>query len=190
MWLRMPEQERSSSPHGQSNWERIILALVGATVIVSCASSGRFSFTCAWDAGSTFLKAVPAVDGKHVGIEGVSRYNKAALVTMAFDQRFAIVLVGSSSKGGAALQRRNFGEAVESLTGVEFYSMAGNFIKHGAAQATFGSMHQGEIPVDSDDLIAPYAPRFTFISYGVPKKGDARGHGRQGSFMNTPTRPT
>ncbi len=47
----------------------------------------------------------------------MSRYGKAALVTMAFDQRFAVVLVGSSGEGGAKLHRRNFGEAVENLTG-------------------------------------------------------------------------
>ena len=57
------------------------------------------------------------MDAKHVGIEGVSRYGKAALVTMAFDPRFAVVLVGSSGEGGAKLHRRNLGEAVENLTG-------------------------------------------------------------------------
>ena len=54
---------------------------------------------------------------------------------MAFDQRFenATVLVGSSGKGGATLLRRNFGEAVESLTGGGYYWMAGNFMKYGAS---------------------------------------------------------
>ena len=72
-----------------------------------------------WGAGRAldYLETDSAVDAKHVGIEGVSRYGKAALVTMAFDQRFAMVLVGSSGKGGATLLRRNYGEAVESLTG-------------------------------------------------------------------------
>jgi len=57
----------------------------------------------AWGAGRglDYLVTDPAVDARHVGIEGVSRYGKAALVTMAFDQRFAMVLVGSSGKGGA-----------------------------------------------------------------------------------------
>ena len=57
------------------------------------------------------------VDAKKVGIEGVSRYGKAALVTLAFEPRFAVGLIGSSGKGGATLHRRVFGEAVESLTG-------------------------------------------------------------------------
>src|SRR3984885_1862881 len=141
----------------------------------------------AWAAGRglDYLETDPSVDAKHVGIEGVSRYGKAALVTMAFDQRFAMVLVGSSGKGGATLLRRNFGEAVESLTGGEYYWMAGNFIKYGASEATFGSKNPGDIPVDSNELIALCAPRLTFISYGIPEKGDAKWLDHQGSWMAT-----
>ena len=141
----------------------------------------------AWGAGRglDYLETDPAVDAKEVGIEGVSRYGKAALVTMAFDQRFAAVLVGSSGKGGATLLRRNFGEAVESLTGGEYYWMAGNFMKYGASDAVFGSMNASDIPVDSNELIALCAPRLTFISYGSPEKGDAKWLDQRGSFMAT-----
>ena len=93
--------------------------------------------------GLDYLETDPAVDPKHIGIEGVSRFGKAALVTMAFDQRFVMVLVGSSGKGGATLLRRNFGEAVENLTGGEYYWMAGNFMKYGASDAGFGSKKPG-----------------------------------------------
>jgi hypothetical protein len=120
-----------------------------------------------------------------VGIEGVSRFGKAALVAMAFDQRFAIVLVGSSGKGGSTLLRRNFGEAVENLTGGEYYWMAGNFMKYGASEATFGSKTANDIPVDSNELIALCAPRLTFISYGIPEAGDAKWLDQEGSFMAT-----
>jgi hypothetical protein len=140
----------------------------------------------AWGAsrGLDYLEADKAVDAARVGIEGVSRYGKAALVTMAFDTRFAVVLVGSSGEGGAKLHRRNFGEAVENLTGSgEYHWMAGNFLKYGAAEADFGSMNAGDIPVDAHELIALCAPRATFISYGVPEKGDARWLDQQGSFM-------
>jgi hypothetical protein len=141
----------------------------------------------AWGAARAldYLQTDPAVDAKHVGIEGVSRYGKAALVTMAFDQRFAAVLVGSSGKGGATLLRRNFGEAVESLTGGEYYWMAGNFMKYGASDASFGGKNPGDIPVDSNELIALCAPRLTFISYGIPEKGDAKWLDHQGSYMAT-----
>ncbi len=142
----------------------------------------------AWGAGRglDYLSTDPAVDANHIGIEGVSRYGKAALVTMAFDQRFAMVLVGSSGKGGATPLRRNFGEAVESLTSDgEYHWMAGNFLKYGAAEATFGSKTPGDLPVDSNELIALCAPRLTFISYGIPEKGDAKWLDQRGSFIAT-----
>jgi hypothetical protein len=140
----------------------------------------------AWGAsrGLDYLATDKTVDAKHVGIEGVSRYGKAALVTMAYDERFAVVLIGSSGEGGAKLHRRNWGEAVENLTGSgEYHWMAGNFLKYGASEATFGSKNPGDIPVDAHELIALCAPRLTFISYGVPEKGDAKWLDHQGSFM-------
>jgi hypothetical protein len=144
----------------------------------------------AWGWGASraldYLETDKAVDAKHVGIEGVSRWGKAALVTMAFDQRFAVVLIGSSGEGGAKPHRRNFGEAVESLTGRdEYHWMAGNFMKYGASEASFGSKNAGDLPVDSNELIALCAPRLTFVSYGVPEKGDANWLDQRGSFMAT-----
>lgn len=141
----------------------------------------------AWGAGRglDYLETDPAVDAKHVGVEGVSRYGKAALVTMAFDQRFAMVLVGSSGKGGATLLRRNFGEDVSNLATGEYYWEDGNFMKYDASEATFGSMNPGDLPVDSNELIALCAPRLTFISYGIPAKGDAKWLDHEGSFMAT-----
>lgn len=140
----------------------------------------------AWGAsrGFDYLETEPNVDPKRVGIEGVSRYGKAALVTMAFDQRFAMALVGSSGEGGAKLHRRNFGEAVENLTGSgEYHWMAGNFLKYGTAESKFGAMTPGDLPVDSHELIALCAPRATFISYGIPEKGDAKWLDQQGTYM-------
>jgi len=142
----------------------------------------------AWGAarGLDYLETDPAVNARKVGIEGVSRYGKAALVTMAFEPRFAAVLVGSSGEGGAKPHRRNFGEAVENLTGSgEYHWMAGNFLKYGAAEASFGSRNAGDLPVDSHMLIALCAPRPTFISYGLPERGDANWLDQQGSYMAT-----
>jgi hypothetical protein len=135
--------------------------------------------------GLDYLETDPAVDASQVGIEGVSRYGKAALVTLAFEPRFAMGLIGSSGEGGAKLNRRNFGEAVESLTGGEYYWMAGNFMKYGASDAVFGTRNAGDLPVDSHELIALCAPRLTFISYGIPEKGDAKWLDQQGSYMAT-----
>ena len=142
----------------------------------------------AWSWGAAraldYLETDRAVDPRRVAIEGVSRYGKAALVTMAFEPRFAAVLVGSSGEGGAKLHRRNWGEAVENLTGAgEYHWMAGNFLKYGAAESAFGSRNAGDLPVDAHELIALCAPRAVFVSYGVPERGDARWLDQQGSFM-------
>jgi hypothetical protein len=142
----------------------------------------------AWGAarGLDYLETDELVNAKKCGIEGVSRYGKAALVTLALERRFAVGLIGSSGKGGTTLHRRFFGEAVESLTGSgEYHWMAGNYLKYGASEASFGSKTGCDLPVDSHELIALCAPRLTFISYGIPEKGDAKWLDQQGSYMAT-----
>ncbi len=140
----------------------------------------------AWGASRAYdyLAKDPDLDSKHIGIEGVSRYGKAALVTLAFDQRFYMGLIGSSGEGGAAPFRRDFGEMLENLTGTgEYHWMAGNFLKYGASEARGGAKTAADLPVESSELIALCAPRLTFISYGSPKAGDALWVDQQGSYM-------
>ena len=144
----------------------------------------------AWGWGASraldYFETDSMINSKKVGIEGVSRYGKAALVTMAFDQRFAVVLVGSSGKGGATLHRRVFGEAVESLTGSgEYHWMCGNYLKYGTEQSSFGKKTGCDLPVDSHELLALCAPRPTFVSYGIPEKGDANWLDQNGSYKAT-----
>ncbi len=142
----------------------------------------------AWGAARAldYMETDPSIDAARVGIEGVSRYGKAALVAMALEPRFAVALIGSSGEGGVSPYRRNFGEMVENLTGSsEYHWMAGNFLKYGAAEADFGSMNADDLPVDSHALIALCAPRPVFISYGVPEQGDALWLDQQGSYMAT-----
>ncbi|HJQ25522.1 MAG TPA: acetylxylan esterase [Blastocatellia bacterium] len=119
----------------------------------------------AWGASRAldYFETDKAVDAKQVGIEGLSRYGKAALVTMAYDPRFAIGFIGSSGEGGAKLHRRNFGELVENVAGSgEYHWMAGNFIKYA------GPLTAADLPVDSHELIALCAPRPVFVSVGSP----------------------
>jgi lysophospholipase L1-like esterase len=130
-----------------------------------------------------YFETDKAVDARQVGIEGLSRYGKAALVTEAFEPRIAVGFIGSSGEGGAKLHRHIFGETVENLTGGEYYWMAGNFMKYGASDAVFGPKTAGDLPVDSHELIALCAPRPCFISYGVVEKGDAKWVDAHGSFM-------
>ncbi len=117
----------------------------------------------AWSASQAldYFETDKAVDAKQVGIEGLSRYGKAALVTMAYDQRFAISFIGSSGEGGAKIFRRKFGEQVENLASTsEYHWMAGNFLKYA------GPLTPADLPVDSHELIALCAPRPVFISSG------------------------
>jgi lysophospholipase L1-like esterase len=130
-----------------------------------------------------YFETDKAVDARQVGVEGLSRYGKAALVAEAFDERVAVGFIGSSGEGGAKLHRHIFGEAVENLTGGEYYWMAGNFMKYGASDAVFGPKTAGDLPVDSHELIALCAPRPVFISYGVEEHGDPKWVDARGSFM-------
>ena len=141
----------------------------------------------AWGASRAldYLQTDPAVDAKHIGIEGVSRYGKAALVAEAYDRRFYMGLIGSSGEAGTKPSRRVWGEQVENIAGGAHYWMAGNFMKYAAADASFGSKNAGDLPVDSPELIALCAPRLLFVSYGIPENGDAKWLDQQGSFMAT-----
>jgi hypothetical protein len=123
------------------------------------------------------------VDPAKVCITGVSRYGKAALVATAFDTRIAAGFVASSGAGGAKLFRRDFGELLENLAGRGGYHwMAGNFLKYGADEASFGKKTAADLPIDQHELIALCAPRPCFISYGsVP--GDPNWVDAHGSFM-------
>lgn len=142
----------------------------------------------AWGWGASrvldLLRTRREVDPARIGIEGVSRYGKAALVAAAFDDRFAMVLIGSAGEGGVSPYRRNFGEAVENLTGSgQYHWMAGNFLKYAAAAGRFGRRDANDLPVEANQLLALVAPRLAFVSYGVPERGDALWLDQQGSFM-------
>jgi len=135
----------------------------------------------AWGASRAldYLATDPAVDAKRAVIEGVSRYGKASLVTMAYEPRFAMGFIGSSGMGGAALHRRRIGELLENVAGSgEYHWMAGNYIKYA------GPLTAKDLPVDSHELIALAAPRPLFIGAGNPAQGDAWVDPR-GMFMAT-----
>jgi hypothetical protein len=117
----------------------------------------------AWGASRAldYFETDKAVDAKQVGIEGLSRYGKAAIVAMAYDPRFAIGFIGSSGEGGAKLHRRDFGERVENVASAgEYHWMAGNFLKYA------GPLTWNDLPVDAHELVALCAPRPVFISAG------------------------
>jgi hypothetical protein len=120
----------------------------------------------AWGASRAldYFETDSAVDAKQVGIEGHSRYGKAALVAMAYDPRFAIGYISSSGEAGAKLYRHIFGEGIGNVAGSpEYHWMAGNFLKYD------GPLTEADLPVDAHELIALCAPRPVFISGGATK---------------------
>lgn len=117
----------------------------------------------AWGASRAldYFETDKSVDAKQVGVEGLSRYGKAAIVAMAYDERFAIGFIGSSGAGGLKLHRRDYGEKVENVAGAgEYHWMAGNYLKYA------GPLTAKDLPVDAHELLALCAPRPVFISVG------------------------
>ncbi|MGB6687895.1 MAG: hypothetical protein WBE76_08640 [Terracidiphilus sp.] len=131
----------------------------------------------AWAWGTSrfldYLETDPSVDAKQVGLMGHSRFGKTALVTMAYDPRFAIVYSSSSGEGGAKLYRHDFGEPIENAaSSTEYHWFAGNFLRFA------GPLTPGDLPVDNHELIALCAPRPVFIGAGASiGDGYANPHG-------------
>jgi hypothetical protein len=118
----------------------------------------------AWGASRAldYLETDKSVDAKRVGIDGHSRYGKAALVATAYDPRFAIAYISSSGEAGAKLFRHHFGEQIGNVAGTgEYHWMAGNFLKYA------GPLTDADLPVDEHELIALCAPRPVFIGAGA-----------------------
>lgn len=178
-------------PSAEPNWQQLLLAQgwgyavlvptsyqadngAGLTQgIIGLTNQGRprkpddWGALRAWAWGASraldYLETDPAVDATKVGIEGLSRYGKAALVAMAYEPRLAIGFIGSSGAGGAKILRRIFGEQVENLaSSAEYHWFAGNFIKYA------GPLTANDLPVDAHQLVALVAPRPVFISVGSP----------------------
>jgi len=187
---RGPSRAAPASPGGGPSWQQQVLArgwgyaiLLPTSIqadngagltqgIIGLVNRGQprkvddWGALRAWAWGASraldYFETDKAVNARQVGIAGHSRYAKAALVTMAYDARFAIAFVSSSGEGGAKLHRRNFGELVENVAATsEYHWMAGNFLKYA------GPLTWDDLPVDSHELIALCAPRPVFISAGA-----------------------
>lgn len=106
-----------------------------------------------------YFETDKAVDAKKVAVQGHSRNGKAALVALAYDERFLTGFISSSGQGGAKLNRRKYGELVENIAALnEYHWMAGNYLKYAGRWDT--------LPVDQHELVAMVAPRPVFLSAG------------------------
>lgn len=179
-----PGADANAEPTGAG----LTRGIIGLTNLGQPRQPAQWGALRAWGWGASraldYFESVPEIDSSRVGIAGVSRYGKAALVAMAFDQRFALGLIASSGAGGTKLYRRNFGESLENLARSGAYHwMAGNYLKYSAEESSFGRRTADDLPVDAHMTIALCAPRLTFISHGIPEKGDAHWLDHRGSFM-------
>lgn len=107
-----------------------------------------------------YLVTVPAIDARHLGVAGHSRFGKTALLAAALDDRWAAAYVSCSGAGGAKLHRHDFGESADIVAlGGEYHWMAGNFLKYAGRWAA--------LPVDQHQLLALVAPRAVFVTGGT-----------------------
>ncbi|MBP3357437.1 MAG: hypothetical protein J6K91_00880 [Opitutales bacterium] len=105
------------------------------------------------------LETLPFIDRHHIGVAGHSRLGKTAMLAGAYDQRFALAVSNSSCIGGAAMNRRDYGETLRSAT-VNFYCWY-------LPKMQYYGEHVEEMPIDAQHFLAAMAPRMIYVLSGT-----------------------
>ncbi|MEL5893321.1 hypothetical protein AAE250_07415 [Bacteroides sp. GD17] len=116
-----------------------------------------------------YLETDRSINSKAIGLSGHSRYGKATLYAMAFDDRIAIGYPSDAGSLGTKMNRRHWGQDLEnSGSPSEYHWMAGNFLQW-CGELVPGQYLPRKIencPVDAHSLMALCAPRPVFVNGG------------------------
>jgi hypothetical protein len=103
-----------------------------------------------------YLQTLDTIDQKNIAVIGHSRLGKTALLTGAFDERFAFTISNDSGCSGAAVSRGKKGERIEAiLTRFPFW-FCKNYQKYAG--------HEELLPFDQNWLLSLIAPRKLMVA--------------------------
>jgi len=147
------------APDDKDHWREGVIALYDDS---KTKQGGGYTWgaLAAWAWGASramdYFQTDPRVNATHVAVIGHSRGGKAALWAGAEDERFAVVISNESGEGGAALNRRWFGETVEQIN---------RSFPHWFAPSFKGfNRSVDSLPTDQHMLLALVAPRALYIA--------------------------
>ena len=103
-----------------------------------------------------YLENEKNIDATKVGVVGHSRLGKTSLWAAVTDPRFAIAYVNNSGCGGAAIERREFGETVFRINTAFPHWFAENFRKY--------NQNESQMPFDAHSIVSLVAPRPIYIA--------------------------